>query len=119
MDAPPTPPPMTTARACCFKSCLGAGLRGRGRCRGYRALSEVPVDGADEKDGAERELEDRNAAEHAGDVRVKGVERRVLSADRRIARPQEVDLHRDAPYQAKDVHPEAPLAELEGCIVLR
>src|SRR5438067_3093634 len=44
MDAPPTPPPMTTARALVLKSSLGACLRGgRGRDRKSTRLNSSHV----------------------------------------------------------------------------
>src|SRR2546423_8131984 len=78
---------------------LGWGFCGADGCGGRRfALRGGPVDQADEQDQAERELVDRDVGQEPGhrDVR-EGAERRVLAADRNVARPQEVDLHGDSP----------------------
>src|SRR3954471_14770228 len=111
MEAPPTPPPMTTALAFCLKRLLGASLRGGARCRARPALREEPVGETDDEDHREREFEHRDVAQEPADLQ--RAERRVLPSDRRVARPQEVDLHRDPVDEAKDVDPEAPLPELE------
>src|ERR1051326_1725756 len=106
MDAPPTPPPMTTALACCFKSWLGARLRGRSCCCGRPALGEEPVREADYEDDAEGELEKRDLPDgpEVGDVRPH-LPRGVLVSDRGVAWPQEVDLHGDSVDEAHDVEP--------------
>src|SRR5689334_13498415 len=120
MDAPPTPPPMTTARAWVLKSSLGACLRGhRGRGRRRVSLGEEPVDEAHDDDQGKRELVDRDVGEETRDGDVwQGAQRWVLATDRRVARPQEVDLHRYAPGETKDVDDQSPAAELERCVVL-
>src|SRR5207237_8008890 len=120
MDAPPTPPPMTTARALVLKSSLGACLRGgRGRMR-RGPLRDHPVDKPDDDDRPEGELVNGDVAEKSrdGDFR-ESAERWVLTADHRVARPEEVDLHEDAPDEAEDVDDQPPLSELERSIFLR
>src|SRR6266851_1924763 len=120
MDAPPTPPPMTTARAWVLKSSLGACLPDcRGRIR-HCPLRDHPVNKPDDDDRREGELIDRDVAEESRDGDVgQGAERWVLATYRRVARPEEVDLHRDAPGETEDVDDHSPAAELEGCAVLR
>src|SRR5467141_2932229 len=133
MAAPPTPPPMTTARASVLTRtplstlppCGGRGLvqlrsgRGLGRLNrrglGGVALGQHVVDDAHEQDRPKSELEHRDRADRAADRHVRqSAERRVLSADRGVARPQEVDLHGDSPHKGEDVDDRSPLAELEG-----
>src|SRR6267143_286932 len=134
MAAPPTPPPMTTARAADFNSrpsprpspqkggggdCYvlsGAGLgRLDGRCLGRVALRQHVIDDTNEQDQPKGELEYGNVGERTADRDVwQRAERRVLAADGSISRPQEVDLHGDAPDEGEDVDDRAPLAQLEG-----
>src|SRR3989449_9977479 len=111
MDAPPTPPPMTTARACFLKRSLGACLRRRDAGVGGSPLRDDPVDKTHDQDHRERGLEQWDASDRpeVGKVR-QTAHRRVLVADREVSRPEEVDLHSDTPDQAEDVDPEAPLA---------
>src|SRR5689334_11790213 len=105
---------MTTARAWVLKRYLRRRFRGRDRSgRGRFALGCSPVDQADDEDQPECELVDGDVAEEPGHGDVgERAERWVLAADRRIARPQEVDLHRHAPDQAGDVDRHTPAAEL-------
>src|SRR5438270_13636098 len=110
---------MTTARALVLKRWLGWGFCGADGCGGRRfALRGGPVDQADEQDQAERELVDRNVGQEAGhcDIRERA-ERRVLAPDQSIARPQEVDLHRDAPDKARDVDRQTPASKPEGRVL--
>src|SRR5438477_11609888 len=111
---------MTTARALVLKRWLGGGFCGADGCGGRRfALRGGPVDQADEQDQAERELVDRDVGQEPGDCDIRqGAERRVLAADYSVARPQEVDLHRDAPDKARDVDGHAPASELERRVLL-
>src|SRR2546421_3084394 len=119
MDAPPTPPPMTTARACFLKRSLGACLRRRDAGLADLSLGDGPVDDTDQQDEPQGELKQWDIANEARECDVrKRAHRWVLSTDRRVPRPQEVDLHRDTPDQAEDVDPESPLAELEWSWVL-
>src|SRR5437899_11559443 len=111
MDAPPTPPPMTTARACFLKRYLGACLRRRDAGVEGSPLRDRPVDETHDQDHRERGLKQGDASDRpeVGKVR-QAAHRRVLVADREVSRPEEVDLHGDTPDQAEDGDPEAPLA---------
>src|SRR5579864_402460 len=106
---------MTTARAWFLKSSLGGGLYGFDR-RSFRcaALSDGPVNQPYEHDDPEGELVDRDIAQESRDRDVgQSAQRWVLTADRSVARPQEVDLHGDAPHEAKDVEGYSPTPQLE------
>src|ERR1700745_3396119 len=112
---------MTTARAWFLKSSLGGGLYGFNR-RSFRraALSDGPVNQPYEDDDPEGELVNRDIAQESRDRDVRqSAQRWVLTADRSVARPQEVDLHGDAPDKAKDVEGNAPAAQLERRGLLR
>src|SRR5437762_9901380 len=87
---------------------------GRGARVSCSALCDGPVDDADDQDHRKRRLEERETSDWSkvGEVR-QAAYRRVLVADREVSRPQEVDLHRDAPDQPEDVDDQSPLAELE------
>src|SRR5712691_10070909 len=117
MDAPPTPPPMTTARAWLLKRSLGGRFSG---CDFRRArhpvLRERVVDGADDDDHPDGRFEDRDVAEEARDAEVGQSAQRWVA---RAARPQEVDEHAAAPHEAEDVDEQAPAPELERRAVLR
>src|SRR6202030_3283268 len=78
------------------------------------ALGDHVVDDAHHKDQSKGEFIDGDSTDKAadGDVRERA-HGRVLGADRGVAGPEEVDLHRNAPDQSEDVDDEAPLAELE------
>src|SRR3979490_360213 len=115
MAAPPTPPPLTTARAFDFNLRLlppppphpppPPPPRGGGRQGG---------DGTHEEDQPKGELEDRDVADWAADRDVgQRAQRWVLAADRGVPGPQEVDLHRNAPQEGEHVDDRAPAAELE------
>src|SRR5262245_34786052 len=123
---------MTTARAWLLKKrSLGRRLSGRvgrldGRGRHRPALRGEEVDSADQQDDRERRLVDRKVADQSLDAQGastrevrQDAQRWVLPAGAEITRPQEVDLHRDAPDKSEDVYDHAPGAELERSCVLR
>src|SRR2546428_10095961 len=112
MDAPPTPPPMTTARACFLKRSLGACLRRRDAGVEGSPLRDRPVDETHDQDHRERGLEQGDASDRpeVGKVR-QAAHRRVLVADPEGSRPEEIDFPCDTPNQAQEGYPEAPPAQ--------
>src|SRR5229473_3853401 len=90
------------------------------RCLGRVALREHVIDDTDEQDQRKGELEHGDVGERTANRDVwQRTERRVLAANGSISRPQEIDLHGNAPYQGEDVDDRAPLAQLEGRSFLR
>src|SRR2546429_5528667 len=112
---------MTTARARFLKRRLCRGFDGLDyRSLGRLALGDGPIDEPNQDDHAKRELVDRNVAEEVWDRDLgQSAERRVLAAHRGVPRPQEVDLHRDAPNKAEEVYDRAPPARTEMSPLLR
>src|SRR5439155_22509957 len=106
---------MTTARARFLKRRLCRGFDWLDyRSLGRLALGDGPKDEPNQDDHAKRELVDRNVAEEVWDRDLgQGAERRVLAAHRGVPRPQDVDLHRDAPDKAEYVDAASPLAQTE------
>src|SRR6267378_7844033 len=91
-------------------------LHGIGRV----ALGREVVDRADDDDYTDYRLEDWDIADRGWDRDVRQcADRGILVPGCEVARPQEVDLHRDAPDKPEDINDRAPAAELEWSVFLR